>query len=168
MRLCCENEVNLSGQVNIAIATIIISNNNNNNNASRQISVCLRFIYENNKRNPTNYASSPNPNPYPNLDWRLMCRQFPGTHIICMWISIFMTGDASTMAYVIWKIFMKQYARLHYDPRPLSPKLIWHSYAAIQTVGHPLSLYPSECLSCHSIRGHHVPLRKCLPFIDLN
>ncbi|KMY98161.1 uncharacterized protein Dsimw501_GD14028, isoform F [Drosophila simulans] len=65
--------------------------------------------------------------------WTWMCRQFPGTHIICMWISIFMTGDASTMAYVIWKIFMKQYARLHYDPRPLSPKLIWHSYAAIQT-----------------------------------
>ncbi|XP_044250603.1 uncharacterized protein Pura isoform X2 [Drosophila takahashii] len=50
-----------------------------------------------------------------------------------MWISIFMTGDASTMAYVIWKIFMKQYARLRYDPQPLGPKLIWHSYAAIQT-----------------------------------
>ncbi|XP_017066733.1 uncharacterized protein LOC108104909 isoform X2 [Drosophila eugracilis] len=52
-----------------------------------------------------------------------------------MWISIFMTGDASTMAYVIWKIFMKQYARLRYDQplQPLSPKLIWHSYAAIQT-----------------------------------
>ncbi|XP_043065127.1 uncharacterized protein LOC108086975 isoform X2 [Drosophila ficusphila] len=54
-----------------------------------------------------------------------------------MWISIFMTGDgdgdASTMAYVIWKIFMKQYARLRYDPQPLSPKLIWHSYAAIET-----------------------------------
>ncbi|KAI8040291.1 hypothetical protein M5D96_006231 [Drosophila gunungcola] len=65
------------------------------------------------------------------LDWR--CRLFPGTHIICMWISIFMTGDDSTMAYVIWKIFMKQYARLRYDPQPLSPKLIWHSYAAIQT-----------------------------------
>jgi len=55
-----------------------------------------------------------------------------------------MTGDASTMAYAIWKIFMKQYARLRYDPQPLSPKLIWHSYAAIQTttVGHPLAPAP--------------------------
>lgn len=127
------------------------------------ISILLFFIYENNKRN-TNYALT-GPSPNPNLDWH--CRRFPGTHIICMWISIFMTGDGdgrgrgeapTTMAYVIWKIFMKQYARLRYDPQPLSPRLIWHSYAAIRTVG---LLGVTMC----SGSGYR---RLPSPFIDLN
>ncbi|XP_032309629.1 uncharacterized protein LOC6493522 isoform X2 [Drosophila ananassae] len=46
-----------------------------------------------------------------------------------------MNGEAAAMAaYVIWKIFMKQYARLRYGTQgPPGPTLIWHSYAAIQS-----------------------------------
>ncbi|XP_034481523.1 GATA zinc finger domain-containing protein 7-like [Drosophila innubila] len=42
------------------------------------------------------------------------------------------------MSYVIWKLFMKQYARLRlnmgHNTQPMMPTLIWHSYAAIETV----------------------------------
>lgn len=78
-----------------------------------------------------------------------------GTHIICMcsisqrcphrslWAvaSSSCPNPASEMSYVIWKLFMKQYARLrlpsYNNNNGGRPTLIWHTYAAIEatTVG---------------------------------
>lgn len=126
---------------------------------------CLRFvhiffIYENNKRN-RNYALSdpqfplavhPVPRsqcpfgfplceavPDPRRGFLLHC----GTHIICMCISrrcphrsLWAAASPRKMSYVIWKLFMKQYARLRLPSNNNGnggrPTLIWHTYAAIE------------------------------------
>lgn len=79
--------------------------------------------------------------PDPRRGFLLHC----GTHIICMCISrrcphrsLWAAASPRKMSYVIWKLFMKQYARLRLPSNNNSnnnggrPTLIWHTYAAIE------------------------------------
>lgn len=188
MIFCCEKWSEFVRAAKwIANATIITrSNKNNNNNANRQILECqpwrIFFIYENNKRNKRGYALTGPQNP---KIWTQIWIAGPG------WVSwhaynlhvdigaIFMNGEAAAMAaYVIWKIFMKQYARLRYGTQgPPGPTLIWHSYAAIQSetetedveVGYRLYIVWGGLSSIFSgVKTSQGLAAVTEPFIDLN